>query len=338
MEIQEKEEQNREGQEKQWQKEPKSTRLLMPRHGILLIVLTAVELTVAGFLFGGLGLYGSAISELLLLLLALGTVWIFHADRKAVFQLRKPKLSTTFGTLTLWLGSYLFIMMLTMFMTYFFPEPMTGVSESLGDSFASVPFLVSFVCVSILPAICEEAVFRGVFFNSLWNRLHKKWPVILIVSVVFGIFHGSIWRFVPTCLLGIAMGYLIFETNNMFYNMLFHAVNNAVPVILLFVMEKIYQMMGMGDVFTQAAEMEGIPLISLGIYLIYGAVGIFLVYIGRYLLHMGQPGYEKGLFPRDKKAEWIVMASICAGLVILGILVFVVSIGIGFGESMHYLY
>ena len=323
-------------QEKELQK--KEFRLLMPRHGILLIVLTAVELTVGGFLFGDLGLYGSAVSELLLLLLALGTAWIFHADMKAVFQLRKPKLSTTFGTLTLWLGTYLFVMMLTMLITFFFPEPMLGVSESLGESFTSVPFIISLVIVSFFPAICEEAVFRGVVFNSLWNRMHKKWPVIIIVSVVFGIFHGSIWRFVPTCILGIAMGYLVFETNNMFYNMLFHAVNNAVPVILLFVMEKVYQIMGVGGAFEQAASMEAIPLLSLGMYLIYGAAGIFLVYIGRYLLHMGQPGYDRGMFPKEKKTEITVMASVCAGLVVIGVMIFVISFGIEVRTTMHYLY
>ena len=39
------------------------------------------------------------------------------------------------------------------------------------------------------------------------------------------------------------MGYLLWETGNMCYNMLFHFINNALPVILLYAMQGVYSRM-----------------------------------------------------------------------------------------------
>lgn len=308
----------------------KEKRPLKLYHGILLIVLAAADIFVlSGFLTLWFGLYGTAVSELILLLLAVGTVAVFRGDFRVVFPFRKPKLMETIGTLLLWFGTYLVTMMLTMIITYFFPEEVMGVSIGLSQAFRSVVFAASFLIVSILPAICEEAVFRGVFFNSLWNKIQKKWAVILIVSAVFAAFHGSVWRFVPTFILGIAMGYLVFETNNMFYNMLFHAVNNAVPVILLYVTQMLSDIVGMGDIFEQAAQMESIPLASIGIYMIYGCVGVFIIYVGKYLLHVGRPGYDHGMFPREKRRELYILIVICAALAVLGgCIIFVDLLGV----------
>ena len=321
-------------------KTEKSYRLLKPWHGVILVILTAIEVFIlSGYLSVWFGLYGTALSEFLLLVLAVCTVLVLRGDMKAVFQFRKPKLAVTFGTLVLWLGCFLFTMMVIMIMTYLFPGQMADVSTGLGESITNVPFIVALFIVSLMPAICEEAVFRGVFFNSLWNGTHKKWLVIIIVSVIFGIFHGSIWRFIPTCILGIGMGYLLFETNNMFYNMLFHAVNNAVPVTLLYLMEALYRVMGMEDVLgnmvDQTSILDALSWSVLGIYLILGAVGIFLVYIGRHLVHWGQPGYEKGMFPRERRTEILVMICVCGALTFIGFLIYAGSLGIQFSNTMR---
>ena len=276
----------------------KEKRLLRPWQGIIMIIFAAVEVfIISGYLSGMFGLYGSVINELVLLALGLGTAALSGADLKAVFQFRKPKMTEVFGTLVLWLGCYFFTLMITMIVAFFFPQEMTEVGTGLSQMFTSVPFLISVFIVSLMPAVCEEVLFRGAFFNSVWNGIHKKWPVILIVSVVFGIFHGSIWRFIPTCILGIAMGYLMFETNNMFCNMLFHAVNNAVPLLLLYGMQAALHATGMEQVLAEAeTNASGISAAVVGVDIVWGLVGIFLIYIGNYLLHAGKPGYTKEIF------------------------------------------
>ena len=151
--------------------------------------------------------------------------------------------------------------------------------------FASLTFIISFVIVSISPAICEEAVFRGVVMHSFDNG-KNKWIAIVVTGLIFGAFHGNIWRFVPTALLGIMLGYIVYETDNMIYGALFHAINNAMPLLSIFAMKSMYS----NEMFqSQMSTMtdNGIPLISIGMYVMYGAAIPLLLTIGNYLIHKG---------------------------------------------------
>ena len=51
----------------------------------------------------------------------------------------------------------------------------------------------------------------------------------------------------PTAILGVALGYLLVETDNLFYSMLFHFVNNAVPVLLLGLLSFLPEQGGAGE-------------------------------------------------------------------------------------------
>lgn len=299
-------------------------------HGIIVLVLAAIDIFfVSGFFSGWFGLYGTVIGELLLLGIAMGVVALAGGDSRVVLPFHKPKWNEVLGTLVFWFGFFGVTMMMTMVLAYFFPEQVMGVSQGLSRAFVSVPFVPAFLIVAVSPAICEEAVFRGVFFNSLWNTTHKKWMTIVIVAAVFGAFHGNIWRFPPTFVLGIAMGYLVFETNNMFCNMLFHGINNGVPLVLLFLTEFLAKITGTENILTQAENQTTMPLITVGMYLLYGCVGVFLIYLGRYLLHFGRAGYSRSLFPKEKRQEIIVMLGICAFLAVVGVIVMVWAITSG---------
>lgn len=198
-------------------------------HGIILIILAAIDIFfIAGYLGRWFGFFGTLLSELILLALAVGVVFVFGGDFKKVFPVRRPKACQVFGTFVLWLGTLFVMMIVAMIMLLLFPKEMAEVSEGISSAIRSVPFVVAFAVVVIAPAICEEAVFRGVFFNSIFKPEQNKWITILVTVAVFGAFHGSIWRFFPTFFLGIAMGYVLMETGNMFYTMLFHGINKRI--------------------------------------------------------------------------------------------------------------
>ena len=63
---------------------------------------------------------------------------------------------------------------------------MEAVSGGLDDVIYSVPFWVSIIVVSVLPAICEEAVHRGVIIHTMY-RIRKEWLVVLIMGIYFGL-------------------------------------------------------------------------------------------------------------------------------------------------------
>ena len=294
-------------------------------HGIIMLILSAVcVFFVSPILGANLGLYGTLLNEILLLMLAVALTAAVRGDFKQVFPIHKPKLSAVFGTILLWIGSFLAIMIITMIIAYFFPEEVIGVSQGLGMEFASLTFIISFVIVSISPAICEEAVFRGVVMHSFDNG-KNKWIAIVVTGLIFGAFHGNIWRFVPTALLGIMLGYIVYETDNMIYGALFHAINNAMPLLSIFAMKSMYS----NEMFqSQMSTMtdNGIPLISIGMYVMYGAAIPLLLTIGNYLIHKGTKHAKNSLFAKEERMKLVVLLLISVAFLVVGFFIIIFSL------------
>lgn len=315
------------GKVKDMENEKKQLRLWQ---GLLVIILAGLEVFVfSGFLPQWLGMGRSLIGELILLGTAVGAVAVFHGNFRSVFPIHKPKLTEVMGTLLIYLGASQAISVVTMIEMYIAPEMVTETSIGLSSMFTSSSMIVAIIVVGIAPAICEEAVFRGVFFNSIWNQTHGKWIPILVTAAVFGLFHGSIIRFFPTFLLGIVLGYLVHETNNMFYNVMFHAINNIIPVLVLYGMQFLMQLMaralgmngsGMWNFVmdTATSQVSQLSPAFMGIYMIDGGVGLAILYLGNHVLHLGREGYPKELFPKEKRKQQFIWMALALALAVTG--------------------
>lgn len=304
--------------------EQKGKKQLKLYHGVIMILLAGVCVFYISPMLGrNWGLYGTLLNEILLLVLAVVFTVATGGDLRRTFPIQRPKLAAIFGTVILWIGTFLSVMIVTMFIAYFFPTEVMSVSQGLSMEFASLSFLIAFGIVSISPAICEEAVFRGVVLRS-FSSCGNKWAAIIATGLIFGAFHGNIWRFVPTALLGIMLGYIVYETNNMIYAALFHAVNNAVPLISLFAMKALYSNEMLRNQMMTAEQVK-IPLMSIGMYVMYGAAIPFLLYIGNHLIHKGQGRYEKALFGKTDKMTFIVLLGISFGFLMIGFAIIAVS-------------
>lgn len=315
------------GKVKYMENEKKQLRLWQ---GLLVIILAGLEVFVfSGFLPQWLGMGRSLIGELILLGTAVGAVAVFHGNFRSVFPIHKPKLTEVMGTILIYLGASQAISVVTMIEMYIAPEMVTETSIGLSSMFTSSSMIVAIIVVGIAPAICEEAVFRGVFFNSIWNQTHGKWIPILVTAAVFGLFHGSIIRFFPTFLLGIVLGYLVYETNNMFYNVMFHAINNIIPVLVLYGMQFLMQLMaralgmngsGMWNFVmdTATSQVSQLSPAFMGIYMIDGGVGLAILYLGNHVLHLGREGYPKELFPKEKRKQQFIWLALALALAVTG--------------------
>ena len=197
-------------------------RQLKPWMAVIFVPVFWIDIFILSGLFGRwFGVWGTLIGELLLIVLAVGIAAAFRADIRRIFPLKRPEAAKVGGTIVLWLGTFLAAMGIVGVLSYFFPQQMLGAGEDVGSVVMTLPAWFSLFLVALTPAVCEEVAFRGAFLGC-FRSIRNKWIGILVVSVVFGLFHGSIWRAIPTTILGIAMGYLLMETDNMFYNMLFH--------------------------------------------------------------------------------------------------------------------
>lgn len=315
------------GKVKDMENEKKQLRLWQ---GLLVIILAGLEVFVfSDFLPQWLGMGRSLIGELILLGTAVGAVVVLGGKFRSVFPIHKPKLTEVMGTILIYLGASQAISVVTMIEMYIAPEMVTETSIGLSSMFTSSSMIVAIIVVGIAPAICEEAVFRGVFFNSIWNQTHGKWIPILVTAAVFGLFHGSIIRFFPTFLLGIVLGYLVYETNNMFYNVMFHAINNIIPVLVLYGMQFLMQLMaralgmngsGMWNFVmdTATSQVSQLSPAFMGIYMIDGGVGLAILYLGNHVLHLGREGYPKELFPKEKRKQQFIWLALALALAVTG--------------------
>lgn len=99
----------------------------------------------------------------------------------------------------------------------------------LGDKPA--PLWALWLAVGITPAICEELLFRGLILSGL--RRLGKWPAILLSAFLFALAHSSIYRLLPTLLMGVLLGYLVWRTGSILCAMILHALNNGLMATLV---------------------------------------------------------------------------------------------------------
>lgn len=105
-------------------------------------------------------------------------------------------------------------------MERFFPRP---------DSALDWIWLLALVAVS--PAICEEMMFRGFLLSSVRDRL-PTWVVVLLIGLLFGAFHLSVYRLFGTTVLGALMAWMVLRHGAIGPAMVFHAANNGTAVIV----------------------------------------------------------------------------------------------------------
>jgi sodium transport system permease protein len=85
--------------------------------------------------------------------------------------------------------------------------------------------------IAVLPGIIEELPFRGLLVYGLRSKL-KPWALIPVVGIIFGMFHITLFRLLPTAFLGMLLTAVVLATGSIFPAMLWHAMNNGLALIL----------------------------------------------------------------------------------------------------------
>ena len=111
-----------------------------------------------------------------------------------------------------------------------FPVPRSYLeqfSESL--SMDALPTWQVFVLIAVLPGVCEEIGFRGTLLYGLRRKL-RPLPLALVIGLIFGLFHFSLFRIVPTAVLGIVITGVALLTGSIFPGIVLHMGNNAFAI------------------------------------------------------------------------------------------------------------
>lgn len=276
------------------------SRRLRPWHGVIffIIIMAAFFLICVPMQRYG-GMAGLAGTELLILALSLLFAKCMGQPFSLIFPVRKPDFIKLLGTIILWFSTYLITMVITLIQYRLFPSEMAYVSSGLNSFVFGSSVWISILVVAILPAICEEAVHRGIIIHTLYS-IRKEWVVVLLMGIYFGLFHTDPFRFLPTAMLGAAMSYIMLETENMVYSSALHGLNNLFPILLNLLLGA-----GMEEISEVSSSMTVIPLASIGIYMIFAGAAPFGLYLGNYLLHH-KKGVKRPFIPAKRITKTIL--------------------------------
>lgn len=135
---------------------------------------------------------------------------------------------TLFG-LGAWLGISTPILWLQEILIPGMKKSAESLSDALGINDTPLPLLI--FSLAVVPAIVEEISFRGVIFGQLKARLSIN-SALILQAVLFGIVHGSIYRFFPTACLGLVLGWLALKTKSIWPGVIAHLLTNGIAVVL----------------------------------------------------------------------------------------------------------
>ncbi len=303
---------------KNWNSDCSGEKKLRPWHGIVLFGVVMLSFyTVIAWMQMKWGMYGLALTELYLLFLSIFAAKLSKIPIKQIFPIKKPNWKKIFAVLLMWVSSYALMIPVMMTMAYFFPEEIFAVNEGLNEIIYSVPLIISIFISSVMPAVCEEALHRGFILKSFQSKWKNKWFLSIMMGVIFGIFHGSIWRFLPTAILGGVLTYIMLETENMIYPALFHFTNNFMPSFFLSLSGNMPQTERASELLTQ----EGVPIAFLGIYLAMACVVPFGFYTAAYLLRKGEKGKEQRYIKSNIALVSLIIFTVLP--IILGMIIFI---------------
>lgn len=98
-------------------------------------------------------------------------------------------------------------------------------------------FETSFIIfvVAVIPALCEETLFRGLVQKSFEQKFKPFWS-IFITAVFFGIYHFNPYGLVALISLGIYFGYAAYMSDSIFVSMTLHFLNNLVSVLAFIIL------------------------------------------------------------------------------------------------------
>lgn len=122
-------------------------------------------------------------------------------------------------------------------------------SELLAPKTGLRPVWADLFAFALVPAVCEELLFRGALLRLLWakekdsvctdgspqDRCAQKarvYVAVLLCAGLFALVHGSAGRFLPTLCLGVAFGVAASASGSVLLAIAMHGQNNLLVVLL----------------------------------------------------------------------------------------------------------
>lgn len=160
---------------------------------------------------------------------------------REIFKLRWPEGTGKFVALAL--GLIIVIQPVIMFLSWLnlqfpFPEKLLAFEEAqdqLLQNYLTGPNFLPLVLfhVSVVPAICEEIMYRG-YIQTMFRRSMPVWAALALTGIIFGLYHVRMTQVIPLSVIGILLAYLTYASKSLYPAIAAHFLNNAGSVVAAF--------------------------------------------------------------------------------------------------------
>lgn len=99
-------------------------------------------------------------------------------------------------------------------------------------------YLINLTVIAVIPAICEEFIFRGGLQRTFLRIFKNPHVAIWTSAIIFSAIHFQFFGFFPRLFLGAAFGYIYFWTGSIWHAVLAHFLNNGFAVTMAFYFQK----------------------------------------------------------------------------------------------------
>ncbi len=170
---------------------------------------------------------------ILFVALPLAIAWYLKVDVRETFSLRLPRAGCWAGAVLLGASAWILaaeysVLQFKLFgdaeQNELFAEGMLGLFTSLGA-------VQAIVLIAVFPGVCEEFLFRGFLQGGLRSAM-GKWRAILLVGVIFGLFHLYGFKILVTGLLGVLLAWVCWQSGSIWPGILVHVMHNSSAVLL----------------------------------------------------------------------------------------------------------
>lgn len=91
-------------------------------------------------------------------------------------------------------------------------------------------FVTAFLVMSIIPAIGEELMFRGLIMRFFAKKMKNIFWPILFSSTLFSLIHGNVIGFVSIIIAGMTLAYVYYLTGSLILSMFTHFIVNGTQI------------------------------------------------------------------------------------------------------------
>jgi membrane protease YdiL (CAAX protease family) len=97
-----------------------------------------------------------------------------------------------------------------------------------------VEMLLVIITISIIPAICEETMFRGYIQRSFGFKF-KPHIAALVTALFFALYHFNPYGLIPLAIIGFYLGFAAYKSESLVIPIVLHFLNNFFAVMLYFI-------------------------------------------------------------------------------------------------------